>query len=84
MRDDDTAKLIDDLETLLSALAMHPMFTRQSFKILRWNLRNMETNGLSQELLDLKVHFAVMPDDELFAVWCALHNPFRFEGRALN
>lgn len=76
--------LINDLETLLIALEMHPMFTRQSFKILRWNLRNMETNGLSQELLDLKVHFAVMPDDELFAVWCALHNPFRFEGRALN
>ncbi|MCB0625152.1 MAG: hypothetical protein KDC43_14855 [Saprospiraceae bacterium] len=68
MRDDDTAKLIDDLETLLSALAMHPMFTRQPFKILRWNLRNLKTDGLSQEILcHLKKRFGAMTDDKLFA-----------------
>ncbi|MCA9468227.1 MAG: hypothetical protein KC643_22695 [Nitrospira sp.] len=84
MHDDDTAKMIDDLETLLIALEMHPMFCRQPFKILRWNLRNMKTSGLSQEILDLKDHFAAMPDDQLFSAWSALHNPFRLEGKSLN
>jgi len=63
MHNDDNEKLIDDLETLLIALEKHPMFTRQTFTILCWNLKNMKTDGLSQEMLRLKDHFAAMPDD---------------------
>jgi hypothetical protein len=77
-------RTIDDLETLLLALAMHPMFYRQSFKILRYNLRAMKTDGLTAEIVALKERFAVMPDDQLFAAWGALHNPFRLEDRTLN
>lgn len=77
-------KTIDDLETLLLALEMHPMFYRQPFKILRHNLREMKTDGLSPEMIALKERFATMPDDQLFAAWGALHNPFRFEDRKLN
>lgn len=75
---------IDDLETLLLALDMHPMFYRQPFTILRHNLREMKTDGLSAEMVALKQRFAVMPDDQLFAAWGALHNPFRLEDRTLN
>lgn len=75
---------IDDLETLLLALEMHPMFYRQPFKILRHNLREMKTDGLTAEIVTLKERFAAMPDDQLFAVWGALHNPFRLEDRTLN
>lgn len=84
MHSGETAKVIDDLETLLIALEMHPMFCRQPFKILRWNLRNMTTDGLSQEILDLKDHFAAMPDDQLFSAWSALHNPLRLHDSVLN
>lgn len=77
-------RTIDDLETLLLALEMHPMFYRQPFKILRHNLREMKTDGLSAEMVALKERFADMPDDQLFAAWGALHNPFRFEDRTLN
>lgn len=75
---------IDDLETLLLALEMHPMFYRQPFKILRHNLREMKTDGLTAEIVTLKERFAAMPDDQLFAAWGALHNPFRLEDRTLN
>lgn len=75
---------IDDLETLLLALEMHPMFMRQPFTILRHNLREMKTTGLSAEVVALKKRFAVMPDDQLLAAWGALHNPFRLENRRLN
>lgn len=75
---------IDDLETLLLALEMHPMFYRQPFKILRINLLEMKTDGLTAEIIALKERFAMMPDDELFAAWGALHNPFRIEDRTLN
>lgn len=77
-------KRIDDLETLLLALKMHPMFYRQPFKILRHNLREMKTDGLGPDVIALKERFAAMPDDQLFAAWGALHNPFRLEGRTLN
>ena len=79
---DDT--LIGDLETLLIALGLHPMFARQSFKILRSNLLHMKTNGLTPDILALKERFASMPDDELLPVWFALHNPWRFEDRCLH
>lgn len=75
---------IDDLETLLLALEMHLMFYRQPFKILRINLLEMKTDGLTAEIIALKERFAMMPDDELFAAWGALHNPFRIEDRTLN
>ena len=75
---------IDDLETLLLALEMHPMFYRQPFKILRHNLREMKTDGVSPEIVALKERFAVMADELLFAAWGALHNPFRLEDRTLN
>jgi hypothetical protein len=75
---------IDDLETLLLALEMHPMFYRQPFKILRHNLREMKTTELSAEMVALKERFAVMPDDQLLTAWGALHNPFRFADRVLN
>lgn len=78
------AALLDDLETLLLALDMHPMFMRQPFKILRLNLREMKANGLTPDLAALKARFAGMPDAELLAAWGALHNPFRLQDRVLN
>lgn len=75
---------IDDLETLLLALDMHPMFMRQPFTILRHNLREMKIAGLSAEIVALKERFAAMPNDQLLAAWGALHNPFRLEDRTLN
>lgn len=85
MRNDQGSDgLIDDLETLLIALHMHPMFMRQPFAILRNNLRDMSTGGLSPDILALKERFAAMPDEPLYAAWGALHNPFRLEDRTLN
>ena len=75
---------IDDLETLLLALEMHPMFYRQPFKILRHNLREMKTDELGPDIIALKERFAQMPDDQLFAAWGALHNPLRLDDRTLN
>lgn len=77
-------KLLDDLETLLIAVDMHPMFMRQPFKILRLNLRDMKTDGLPSDIIALKEHFTALPDAELFAAWGALHNPFRLQDRMLN
>lgn len=77
-------ELLDDLETLLIALDMHPMFMRQPFKILRLNLRDMKTDGLPSDIIALKERFTALPDVELFAAWGALHNPFRLEDRVLN
>lgn len=76
--------LLADLETLLIALDMHPMFMRQPFKILRVNLREIRTDKLPSELMALKERFASMPDAELYAAWGALHNPFRLQDRVLN
>lgn len=76
--------VLADLETLLVALDMHPMFMRQPFKILRLNLRDMNDDKLPPELVALKERFAVMPDAELLAAWGALHNPFRLQDRVLN
>ena len=76
--------LLDDLESLLLALDMHPMFMRQSFKILRVNLREMRADALPAELVALKTRFAAMPDAELLAAWGALHNPFRLQDRGLH
>lgn len=76
--------VLANLETLLIALDMHPMFMRQSFKILRLNLRDMKADTLPPELVALKERFAVMPDAELLAAWGALHNPFRLQDRVLN
>lgn len=76
--------VLADLETLLIALDMHPMFMRQTFKILRVNLREMKADRLTPDLAALKAHFAAMPDHELFAAWGALHNPFRLQDRVLN
>lgn len=42
--------VLADLESLLIALDMHPMFMRQSFKILRLNLRDMKADGLTADL----------------------------------
>ncbi len=76
--------LLDDLETLLIALDMHPMFMRQSFKILRVNLLEMKADRLTPDLAVLKARFASMPDAELYAAWGALHNPFRLQDRVLH
>lgn len=76
--------VLADLESLLIALDMHPMFMRQSFKILRLNLRDMKADGLTADLAALKTRFAAMPDAELFAAWGALHNPFRLQDRGLH
>lgn len=76
--------LLADLETLLIALDMHPMFMRQPFKILRLNLLEMKADRLTPDLAALKERFSVMPDAELLAVWGALHNPFRLQDRVLN
>lgn len=76
--------ILADLETLLIALDMHPMFMRQPFKILRLNLLEMKADGLTPDLAALKLRFAVMPDAELYAAWGALHNPFRLKDRVLN
>lgn len=78
------AALLDDLETLLLALDMHPMFMRQPFKILRVNLRDMKADKLPPDFVTLKARFVAMPDAELFAAWGALHNPFRLQDRVLN
>ncbi len=80
----DHEQRIDDLETLLLALEMHPMFYRQPFKILRINLLEMKTDGLSAEMVALKQQLAAMPDEQLFAAQRTLHNPFRLEDRTLN
>ena len=77
-------KLLNDLETLLIVLDMHPMFVRHPFRILRLTLNDMKTNGLSPELAALKRRFAAMTDADLFAAWGALHNPFRLADRILN
>ena len=76
--------VLADLETLLIALNMHPMFMRQPFKILRLNLQNMKTDTLAPDIAALRDRFAVMPDGELYAAWGALHNPFRLQDRVLN
>lgn len=76
--------ILADLETLLIALDMHPMFMRQPFKILRLNLRDMKTDRLTPDIVALKERFASMPDAELYAAWGALHNPFRLLDRVLN
>jgi hypothetical protein len=76
--------VLADLETLLIALDMHPMFMRQPFKILRLNLLEMNADRLTPDLAALKARFAVMPDAELYAAWGALHNPFRLQDRVLN
>lgn len=76
--------VLADLESLLLALDMHPMFMRQPFKILRLNLLEMKADRLTPDLSALKARFALMPDDELLAAWAALHNPFRLQGRVLN
>lgn len=76
--------VLADLETLLIALDMHPMFMRQPFAILRVNLRDMKADGLTPDLATLKARFASMPDAELFTAWGALHNPFRLQDRVLN
>jgi hypothetical protein len=76
--------ILADLETLLIALDMHPMFMRQSFKILRLNLRDMKADGLTPDLAALRARFAAMLDAELLAAWGALHNPFRLQDRVLN
>jgi hypothetical protein len=76
--------VLADLETLLIALDMHPMFMRQPFKILRLNLREMRTDKLPSEVMALKERFASMPDAELYAAWGALHNPFRLQDRVLH
>lgn len=76
--------VLADLETLLIALDMHPMFMRQPFKILRLNLRDMKADGLTPDLAALRARFASMPDAELLAAWGALHNPFRLQDRVLN
>lgn len=76
--------VLADLETLLIALNMHPMFMRQPFKILRLNLRDMKADGLTPDIAMLKERFASMPDVELYAAWGALHNPFRLQDRVLN
>lgn len=76
--------VLANLETLLIALDMHPMFYRQPFKILRLNLRNMKEDGLTPDIVALKERFASMPDAEFYAAWGALHNPFRLEDRPLH
>mgnify|MGYP001412243902 CR=1 FL=1 len=76
--------VLADLETLLIALNMHPMFMRQPFKILRLNLRDIKADGLTPDIAMLKERFASMPDAELYAAWGALHNPFRLQERVLN
>lgn len=76
--------VLSDLETLLTALDMHPMFMRQSFKILRLNLLEMRADKLPSDIVKLKARFVAMPDAELFAAWGALHNPFRLQDRVLN
>ncbi len=73
--------ILAELETLLIALDMHPMFMRQPFKILRVNLHEMKVDGLTPDLAALKARFASLPDAELFAAWGALHNPFRLQDR---
>lgn len=78
------AALLDDLETLLLALDMHPMFMRQPFAILRVNLRGVKADRLTPDIAALKERFASMPDAELYAAWGALHNPFRLQDRVLN
>lgn len=76
--------ILADLETLLIALDMHPMFMRQPFKILRLNLLEMRADKLPPDIVKLKARFVAMPDDELYAAWGALHNPFRLQDRVLN
>ena len=76
--------VLADLETLLIALDMHPMFMRQPFKILRLNLLEMKADRLTPDVAALKERFAAMPDAELYAAWGALHNPFRLQERVLN
>lgn len=76
--------ILADLESLLIALDMHPMFMRQPFKLLRLNLLEMKADRLTPDLAALKARFAVMPDSELYAAWGALHNPFRLQDRVLN
>ena len=76
--------VLADLETLLIALDMHPMFMRQPFKILRLNLREMKADRLTPDIVALKARFTAMPDAELLAAWGALHNPFRLQDRVLN
>lgn len=86
MRDHPTPDeaVLADLESLLIALDMHPMFMRQSFKILRLNLLEMNAESLTPNIVALKARFAAMPDAELYAAWGALHNPFRLQDRVLN
>lgn len=71
------AILVRELDVLLTALGLHPMNSRQSFKILRLNLRDMNTHGLPAEIVQLKEKFAALGDEALRTAWHELHNPFR-------
>ncbi|WP_375205345.1 hypothetical protein [Hyphococcus sp.] len=72
------AHLVDDLDLLLTALGMHPMNCRTSFKILRINLRDMKTDHLAPAIIQLKERFANLDDETLRDAWYELHNPFHY------
>lgn len=72
------AHLVDDLDLLLSALGMHPMNYRTSFKILRLNLREMKADHLPPAIIHLKERFADLDEETLRDAWYELHNPFRY------
>ena len=69
--------IVRDLDILLSALDLHPSNRRQSFKILRVNIREMKADGLSPAIVQLKERFAALDDETLRSAWHEFHNPFR-------
>lgn len=76
--------LIEKLDMVLMALDLHPANTRQSFNILRLNMRDMKVDNLSPEFARLRTEMVALSDEELRAAWEQLHNPFRESDRTVH
>lgn len=76
--------LIEQLDIVLTALNLHPSNTRQSFKILRLNMRDIKVDTLTPEMTKLRAEMVALDDDELRYAWEQLHNPFRESDRSVH
>lgn len=76
--------LTEQLDIVLSALDLHPANRRQSFNILRLNMRDMKVDSLSPEIAQLRTELVALDDDELRSAWEQLHDPFRESDRRVH
>lgn len=76
--------LTEQLDIVLTALDLHPSNTRQSFKILRLNMRDIKADSLSPEITQLRAELVAVDDNQLRSAWEQLHNPFRESDRSVH